>query len=130
MLILVFALTLAQGVSKVEIQKGPAAAVSESIAITSIRRVYVDKFAGGASADHLREMVISSLQNSRLFIVTEDQDSAEATLKGSAEDEAFKEIHHTTDNSHVQFGGTRSVSSYTGGRYSSRETNSASSHTN
>jgi hypothetical protein len=122
--------------SKVEIEKTPLVAkavvaeLAPPVELVAIKRVYVDKFGGGAAADHLREMLISSLQNSRLFIVTEDQDNADAVLKGSAEDEAFKEVHNTSDNSHVQFGGSRSSSLYTGGRYSSRQANQNSSHTN
>ena len=117
-------------VSIVQIQKVPEEAlVSEGIPLAAIRRVYVDKFGGGASADHLREMVISSLQNSRLFIVTEEQEKADATLKGSAEADTFKDLHITSEHANLRRSGKRSESFGTSGRFGTRETNSASNDT-
>ena len=79
------------GGSKLELQTRPQERPGDSdiSSLALVRRVYVDKFGGGAGADLLREMLIGSLQNSRLFIVTEDQNHADAVLKGSAEADTF-----------------------------------------
>ncbi len=94
--------------------------------VSSVRRVYVDKFLGGAGADLLREMLISSLQNSHLFIITEEQDNADAVLKGTAEAETFKDLHISSDSSHIGQRGSRSDSMSVSGHYSTREATSTS----
>ena len=73
-------------------------------AVTSIRRVYVDKLNGGDQAQHIRDMIITSLQNSNLFIITENEDKADAVVRGSAEDLIFTESHQSSDgvNAHTQ----------------------------
>ena len=43
-----------------------------------IQRVYVDRLSGGETASQMRDMLISSLQNARLFVITENQDRADA----------------------------------------------------
>ena len=128
--ILVFALSVVQAVSKLEVQGVPVAPMSaEPVAFSSIRRVYVDKFGGGAGADHLREMVISSLQNSRLFIVTEDQESADATLKGSAESDTFKDLHITSEHANLRKSGSQSSSMTTSGHLTIHQQNANASDT-
>jgi hypothetical protein len=52
----------------------------------SIRRVHVDRLTGGESAAQIRELIIASLQNARLFVVTENPDRADAFVRGAAED--------------------------------------------
>ena len=66
-------------------------------AVTSIRRVYVDKLNGGDQAQHIRDMIITSLQNSGLFILTENEEKADAVMRGSAEDLIFTESHQSSD---------------------------------
>ncbi len=61
------------------------------------KRVFVDKFGGGETAAQIRDMVISGLQSSGLFVLTENQESADVTLKGSGEDLVFTEQHSTSD---------------------------------
>ena len=121
-------LLLAQGESKVKIQKGPEV-VAEPPGLGGIRRVYVDKFGGGAAAELLREMLISSLQNSRLFIVTEDQEHADATMKGSAEADAFKDVHITSSHENLRKNGSNTRIISTAGRFSTRDQSSSSSDT-
>jgi len=41
-------------------------------------------------------MIISSLQNSKLFVITENQDKADTILRGSAEDLVFNEVHSSS----------------------------------
>lgn len=73
-------------------------------AVTSIRRVYVDKLNGGDQAQHIRDMIITSLQNSGLFILTESEEKADAVIRGSAEDLIFTESHNSSDgiSTHAQ----------------------------
>ena len=136
MVALVLSLVLAQSASTVRIPKlgddrpvaAPVARAPEEAPpdISAIRRVYVDKLLGGAEADHLREMLISSLQNSHLFIITEEQENADATLKGSAEAETFKDLHISSETAHIGQRGSRSDSTSVSGHYSTREATSNS----
>ncbi len=66
-------------------------------AVNAIRRVYVDKLNGGDQAQHIRDMIITSLQNSNLFILTENEERADAVIRGSAEDLIFTESHQSSD---------------------------------
>jgi hypothetical protein len=66
--------------------------------LLSIRRVYVDRLTGGETAAQMREILIGSLQATRLFIVTENQERADAILRGAAEDLVFTEVHTSSDN--------------------------------
>jgi len=59
--------------------------------LLSVKRVFVDRFAGGETAAHIREMVLSSLHSAKLFVVTENPERADAFLRGSAEDLVFTE---------------------------------------
>jgi len=70
--------------------------------LLTLRRVYVDRFAGGETAGQMRDMIISSLQNSNLFIITENPDHADATLRGSGEDLVFNEVHSSSDDLNVR----------------------------
>jgi len=84
--------------------------------LLTVRRVYVDRLNGGATAEQMRDMIINSLQNSRLFVVTENQERADATLRGSAEDLVFTEQHSASDsiNAHFNAGTGRSGRSSAG----------------
>jgi hypothetical protein len=62
-----------------------------------VRRVYVDRLNGGETAAQMRDMIISSLERSRLFVVTENQDRADATLRGSAEDLIFTDTFSASE---------------------------------
>ena len=57
--------------------------------LSSVRRVYVAQLTGGAAADALRELIITSLDNTRLFVITDDPERADAVLKGAADDRAY-----------------------------------------
>ena len=66
-----------------------------------VRRVFVDRFSGGETAAQMRDMIISSLQNSKLFVITENQDKADTILRGSAEDLVFNEVHSSSDSLNI-----------------------------
>jgi hypothetical protein len=69
--------------------------------LLSLKRVFVDRFAGGETAAQMRDMIISSLQNTKLFVVTENQEKADAILRGSSEDLVFNETHSSSDSLNV-----------------------------
>ncbi len=66
--------------------------------LLTIHRVYVDRFAGGETAVQIREMVISSLQGSGLFVLTEIEERADVVMKGSGEDLVFTDQHTSSDS--------------------------------
>ena len=57
--------------------------------LSEVRRVYVDRLAGGASARAMREILIASLDATGLFILTDDESRADAVLRGAADDNTF-----------------------------------------
>lgn len=63
-----------------------------------VHRVYVDRMTGGETAAQMREILISSLQETGLFVVTENQERADTFLRGGAEDLVFTETHTSSDN--------------------------------
>ena len=65
--------------------------------LLSIRRVFVDHLTGGETAAQMREILLSSLQGTRLFVVTENQERADAILRGGAEDLVFSEVHSSSE---------------------------------
>lgn len=79
--------------------------------LLNIRRVYVDRLTGGETAAQMRDMLISSLQNSKLFILTENQERADAILRGSAEDLVFTDVHSSSEgiNARASVGTGRST---------------------
>ena len=80
--------------------------------LLTIRRVYVDRLTGGETAAQMRDILISSLAGSELFILTENADKADVTLKGAAEDLVFTDTHTSNDgvSAHANIGSGKSVS--------------------
>lgn len=81
--------------------------------LLKLRRVYVDRFSGGETAAQMRDMIVNGLQSAKLFVITENQDKADAVLRGSAEDLVFTEQHSSSDslNLHSGLGRRRSADS-------------------
>src|SRR5215475_5990559 len=65
--------------------------------LLSGRRVFIDRLTGGETAAQMRDILMSSLQATKLFIITENQDRADVTLKGAAEDLVFSETHGSSE---------------------------------
>ena len=64
-------------------------------------RVFVDRFGGGETAAQLRDMIISSLGQSRLVQITENEERADVVLRGSGEDLVFTDQHQFADGLNV-----------------------------
>ena len=86
-----------------------------SLDLLRVRRVYVDRLTGGETAAQMRDLVISSLQASKLFILTENEERADASLRGAAEDLVYTDQFQTSEgvNVHAGEGGSNSNSSGT-----------------
>ena len=79
--------------------------------LLTVRRVYVDRLTGGETAAQMRDILISSMEGSKLFVLTENPDRADATLRGAAEDLVFTEVHTSSDsiNARANVGSGRST---------------------
>lgn len=66
--------------------------------LTTIRRLYIDKFGGGETAAQMRDMVIASLQRARLFVITENPERADAVMRGSGEDLVFTDTFQSGES--------------------------------
>ena len=65
--------------------------------LRTVRRVFVDRLTGGETAAQMRDILISSLQSAKLFILTENEERADAILRGASEDLIFTEVHESSD---------------------------------
>jgi hypothetical protein len=104
----------------------PAEATPEEEAaqeLAKVRRIYISVLTGGDAALQIRDLLMTSLQRSKQFIITEDEDKADAVLKGSGDDDVFTDMHQSSEgiNAHSQFGAGESEAA----RYSS---SSSSNH--
>jgi hypothetical protein len=74
--------------------------------LLTIRRVYVDRLTGGETAAQMRDILISSMDGAKLFILTEKEERADAVLRGAAEDLVFTDVHSSSDgiNAHANLG--------------------------
>ena len=80
--------------------------------LAKVRRIYVDILTGGDEALKIRDLLMTSLQSSKQFIITEDEEKADATLKGSGDDQVFTDTFQASDgiNAHSQIGGGSTAS--------------------
>jgi len=78
---------VAEAVSRSELQQK----------LLTTKRIYVDSFGEDAISRQLQAMVVSALAESKRFIVTENQDKADAILKGAALEKTSQEFHALND---------------------------------
>jgi hypothetical protein len=79
--------------------------------LLTIKRVYVDRLTGGETAAQMRDLIISSLQGSKLFVVTENQERADVFLRGAAEDLVYTDAFESSDSLDIRGGGSASTRS-------------------
>jgi hypothetical protein len=95
---------------------GAAASIEESglRQLLTLKRVFVDRLTGGETAAQLRDIIIGSLEQAKLFIITENQEKADAVLHGAAEDLVFTESHSSSDgiNAKLNVGTSKGASGY------------------
>jgi hypothetical protein len=75
-----------------------AGAESGVDSILQVKRIYVAPLEGGAQAQALRDLIIASLNTTKLFILTENPERADAILKGSADDNTFTDSFDSNEN--------------------------------
>jgi hypothetical protein len=100
----------------------PTPAFQENGELARVHRVYVELLSGDSSSLKTRDLLMASLQASKLIVITEDQEKADAVLKGSGEDKVFNETHSSSEgvNAHTQLSTPSTNSSSS--RYSNRMT--------
>jgi hypothetical protein len=87
--------------------------------LLAIRRVHVEPLGGGEAAQQIRDMLVAALQETGLFVLTEDPERADATLRGSGEDLVYTDTFQSSE----RIGGRGAVSLPAGGanqRYANR----------
>ncbi|MGI8959872.1 MAG: hypothetical protein ACR2IV_08960 [Bryobacteraceae bacterium] len=70
-------------------QKSSADSTPAVTSLLEIKRIYIAPLIGGIGAASLRELIIASLDSSKLFVMTDNPDRADAILKGAANDQTF-----------------------------------------
>ncbi|MSV34175.1 MAG: hypothetical protein EXQ47_01065 [Bryobacterales bacterium] len=86
--------------------------------IVRVKRVYVDRLTGGETAAQMRDLIMSSLQGSKLFVITENPERADAFLRGAAEDLVFTDAFSSSEGVRMSAGEGESSASSTGSRVS------------
>ena len=64
--------------------------------LLGIRRIHVEKL-NGESSEAIRDMLINALQGSKSFVVTENEDKADATLRGTAENLIYTDVFQSNE---------------------------------
>lgn len=74
--------------------------------LSKVRRIYIAILTGGDAALQIRDLLMTSLHNSKQFIITEDEDKADAVLKGAGDDDVFTDTFQSSEgiNARTQFG--------------------------
>ncbi len=85
--------------------------------LLTVKRVYIDRLTGGETAAQMRDLIMSSLQSSKLFILTEREDRADMILRGAAEDLIFTDSFSTSEGLNMHAGAANSSGSGTSSRY-------------
>ena len=88
-----------------------------SVQLLNVKRVYVDRLTGGETAAQMRDLLISALEASKLFVVTENEARADAFLRGAAEDLVYTDDFKSNDGISVGLRGSTGESSSTGSGY-------------
>jgi hypothetical protein len=72
--------------------------------LLTVKRVFVDKLTGGETAAQMRDLLIASLQGAKLFVLTENPERADMTLKGAAEDLIFTDSFSSSEGVNIRGG--------------------------
>ena len=78
--------------------------------LSKVRRIYIAILTGGDAALQLRDLLMTSLHNSKQFIITEDEDKADAVLKGAGDNDVFTDTFQSSEGitAHTQIGSSSS----------------------
>ena len=78
--------------------------------LVSVKRIYVAQLTGGIQADALRELIIASVNSTKLFILTDNSERADAILKGAADDRTFTDTFDSNESLSTRENGGKSGS--------------------
>lgn len=96
----------------------PALAQEElSAQLLTVKRVYVDKLTGGETAAQMRDLIIDSLEGSKLYVITENPDRADLVMHGAAEDLIFTDSFQSSEGINMRGGAANSAGSSTSSRF-------------
>ena len=95
----------------------PALPEPDETSLLGVRRVYVDRLTGGATAAQIRDLIISALRGSRLFVITENEERADTVLRGAAEDLLYTDKYSNSESVGARGNISGSDSSSTGAAY-------------
>lgn len=86
--------------------------------LLQVRRLYIERFNGNEAAVQIRDMLIAALERTRLFVLTENPDRADALIRGSAEDLIYTDTFQSNESVGARAGISASKGSSTsrGGR--------------
>jgi hypothetical protein len=68
-----------------------------ALEFSKVHRIYIAILTGGDSALKIRDLLMTSLHNSKQFIITEEEDKADAVLKGAGDDEVFTDTFQSSE---------------------------------
>jgi hypothetical protein len=77
---------------------GFAIGLAQEQELLGIKRVFVEQLNGGDSAYQIRDLIVSALQTSKLFVVTENRERADVVMRGSAGDTTFEDTFQSSDS--------------------------------
>ncbi len=80
---------------------GSGAAGTPVASLADVKRIYVAALTGGRGADTLRDLIIASVSASHEFLITENEERADAVLKGAAQDDIFTDHFSANDSTSV-----------------------------
>jgi hypothetical protein len=87
-----------------------------ALQFSKVRRIYIAILTGGDSALKIRDLLITSLHNSKQFIITEEEDKADAVLKGAGDDDVFTETFQSSEgidaHSQISAGNSQGLRNY------------------
>lgn len=81
--------------------------------LLKVKRIYVAPLGGKAGSDTLRDLIISSLDATKIFVLTDDPDRADAILKGSAEEHSYEDSYDSVDSVNGSNSGGNGSNAYT-----------------
>ena len=87
--------------------------------LLSIKRIYVERLTGGETAAQMRDLIIASLHGSKLYVLTENPERADAVLRGAAEDLIYTDQFQSSESVDLRGGvgtGSRSTRTATAAR--------------
>ena len=102
---------------------GQAAPPPLVLQLIQVKRIFVAPLTGGSGADALRDLIIAGVDSTKLFVLTDNPDRADAVLKGAADEHAFEDVYDvsegvSTKENGGKYGGSGSSSgSRAGGGY-------------